>query len=159
MAIVTIGTAWNFGKIIQPGLLFVGLQPIVSTCMAMTKADVRKHTLNVVRLSYISTHLSSTASYIRMSLLSGVSYIMAIVTVGTAWNFGKIIQPGLLFVGLQPIVSTCMAMTKADVRKHTLNVVRLSYISTHLSSTASYIRMSLLSGVSYIRTALTSRVE
>jgi len=77
MCLVVTGTAFNNGSLIQPGLLFVGLQPIVSTCMAMTKADIRKHTLNVVRLSYISKRLSLTTSYVRMSLSSSLSYIRA----------------------------------------------------------------------------------
>ena len=75
------------------------------------------------------------------------------------WDNNELIQIGLLFVGLQPIASTCMVMTKADVRRHTLNVVRLSYISAGLSSTASYIRMSLLSRASYIRKSLSPRAE
>ena len=84
---------------------------------------------------------------------------MVLVVFGASTDTGILIQPGLLFVGMQPTVSACMAMTKADVRKHTLNVVQLSYISTRLSSTASYIRMSLSSKVSYIRSSLLSRAE
>merc|ERR1712238_101331 len=37
------------------GLLFVGLQPIVSVCMAMTKADVKKYVIELISLSYIRT--------------------------------------------------------------------------------------------------------
>ena len=47
---------------LQIGLLFCGLQPIVSTCMTMTKTDVRKYTQDVVTLSYIRTSLSTAVA-------------------------------------------------------------------------------------------------
>jgi len=88
---------------------------------------------------------------------------MALVVVGINeipdFYEGRFLQMGSLFCGLQPIVSTCMTMTKVDVRKYTLKVVTLSYISPSLSSSASYIRTSLSSGVSYIRTSLPSRTS
>merc|ERR1712238_234110 len=43
---------------IPGGLIFVGLQPIVSTCMAMTKADVKKYVIELITLSYIRTQQS-----------------------------------------------------------------------------------------------------
>ena len=79
---------------------------------------------------------------------------MCLVVVGIDQAEYSYVQMGLLFCGLQPIVSVCMTMTKVDVRKYTLKVVTLSYISPSLSSSASYIRTSLSSGVSYIRTSL-----
>jgi len=83
---------------------------------------------------------------------------MFCVVIGTALD-GPIVQVGLLFCGLQPTVSTCMAMTKADVRKHTLNVVRLSFISTSKSTSVSYIRTSLSRRASHIRSSLSSRAS
>ena len=71
----------------------------------------------------------------------------------------QLLQLGLLLCGLQPIVSTCMVMTKADVRKHTLKVVTLSYIRTLLSSSLSYVRTSLPSRVSSVYTSLSSRLK
>ena len=71
----------------------------------------------------------------------------------TGWPFTNCPPP------LYASSSTCMAMTKADIRKHTLYVVRLSYISTLLSSTVSYIWMSLSSRASYIRSSLSSGAE
>jgi hypothetical protein len=48
---------------INIGFLFCGIQPIVSTCMAMTKTDVRKYTTKLVTLSYIrTTGVSSEAT-------------------------------------------------------------------------------------------------
>jgi len=48
-----------FGTWLLPvGLLFVGLQPVVSTCMAMTKADVKKYFIELITLSYIQTKQS-----------------------------------------------------------------------------------------------------
>jgi hypothetical protein len=41
------------GHFFQIGLLLCGIQPIVSTCMAMTKSDVRKYTMDLITLSYI----------------------------------------------------------------------------------------------------------
>jgi hypothetical protein len=39
-------------KLICMGYLFCGIQPIVSTCMAMTKPDVRKSTRDLITFSY-----------------------------------------------------------------------------------------------------------
>jgi hypothetical protein len=55
MAIVTYGAATQTGFWTQIGLLFCGIQPIVSACMAMTKSDVRKYTMDLITLSYIRT--------------------------------------------------------------------------------------------------------
>ena len=49
-----VGSFWP----IPVGLLFVGLQPIFSTCMAMTKADVKKYVIELITLSYIRTKQS-----------------------------------------------------------------------------------------------------
>jgi hypothetical protein len=40
-------------------LLLSGIQPILSTCMAMTKSDVKKYTTNLITLSYVRTSLLS----------------------------------------------------------------------------------------------------
>ena len=48
-------SAIQFSSFIQVGLLFCGIQPIVSACMAMTKDDIRKYTVKFVSLSYIHT--------------------------------------------------------------------------------------------------------
>lgn len=40
------------GKHVTIGLLFCALQPIVSTCMAMTKSDVRKYIFDLISISY-----------------------------------------------------------------------------------------------------------
>ena len=58
MCVVVIGTAWNVEIFIQVGLLFVGLQPIVTTCMVMTKADAKKYVIELMTLSYIRTKQS-----------------------------------------------------------------------------------------------------
>ena len=58
MFCIVRGYAENLGNWIHIGLLFVGMQPILSTCMAMTKADVRKYTIKMLTLSYIRTSLS-----------------------------------------------------------------------------------------------------
>lgn len=49
------------------GLLFCSIQPIVSTCMAMTKCDVRKYTIDLITLSYIRTAIASSAKDTRTS--------------------------------------------------------------------------------------------
>jgi hypothetical protein len=51
--LVVIGASSRYRRLGQIGLLFCGIQPIISTCMAMTKTDVRKYTMNLVTLSYI----------------------------------------------------------------------------------------------------------
>jgi len=48
------------GFLLQIGLLFYGVQPIVSTCMTMTNAYVRKYTIKLVTLSYIRSSQSET---------------------------------------------------------------------------------------------------
>jgi len=55
---VVIGIAYNAGPFIQVVLLVVGLQPIVTTCMVMTKADVKKYVIELMTLSYIRTKQS-----------------------------------------------------------------------------------------------------
>jgi len=42
-----------YGNYVSIGYLFCSIQPIVSTCMAMMKSDVRKFTLDFITLSYI----------------------------------------------------------------------------------------------------------
>ena len=55
MALIVIGVVEKdrFYRYICIGYLFCGIQPIVSTCMAMTKSDVRKYTRDLITLSYI----------------------------------------------------------------------------------------------------------
>jgi hypothetical protein len=60
MAMVVIGASDNWGFFLQIGLIFCGIQPIVSTCMAMTKSDVKKYTINLITLSYIRDKPSSS---------------------------------------------------------------------------------------------------
>ena len=48
-------SAYQQSLFTQVGLLFCGIQPIISTCMAMTKDDIRKYTVKFVSLSYIHT--------------------------------------------------------------------------------------------------------
>jgi hypothetical protein len=50
MAIVTYGAATQTGFWFQIGLIFCGIQPIISTFMAMTKSDVRKYTMDLITL-------------------------------------------------------------------------------------------------------------
>ena len=38
------------------------MQPIVSTCMAMTKSDVRKYTRDLITLSYVRKAAIATSS-------------------------------------------------------------------------------------------------
>jgi hypothetical protein len=54
MDLLVVGAAENnkFSNLICIGYLFCGIQPIVSTCMAMTKSDVRKYTRDLFTLSY-----------------------------------------------------------------------------------------------------------
>jgi len=49
--------------LVQIGLLFCGIQPIVSTFMAMTKSDVKKYTMDLVTLSYIRKPSSSEETH------------------------------------------------------------------------------------------------
>jgi hypothetical protein len=55
MALLVVGAAENnkYANLICIGYLFCGIQPIVSTCMAMTKSDVRKYTRDLITLSYV----------------------------------------------------------------------------------------------------------
>ena len=55
MALIVIGVVEKdrFYRYICIGYLFCGIQPIVSTCMAMTKSDVRKYTRDLITLSYV----------------------------------------------------------------------------------------------------------
>jgi len=55
MALIVIGaeTTNKFTNFICIGYLFCGIQPIVSTCMAMTKSDVRKYARDLITLSYV----------------------------------------------------------------------------------------------------------
>ena len=62
MLLLVIGASSKNRLLGQIGLLFCGIQPIVSTCMAMSKSDVRKYTMNLVTLSYIRTSSSSLSS-------------------------------------------------------------------------------------------------
>jgi hypothetical protein len=60
MLFVVFGSGWHVGFWFQIGLLFCGMQPIVSMCMAMTKPDVRKYTMDLITLPYIRTTSSSS---------------------------------------------------------------------------------------------------
>jgi hypothetical protein len=53
MALLVYGAAKKGGPYCAIGLLFCGIQPIVSTGMAMTKSDVRKYSTDLITLSYI----------------------------------------------------------------------------------------------------------
>jgi hypothetical protein len=55
MGLLVVGAAKNilFSDLISIGYLFCGVQPIVSTCMAMSKSDVRKSTRDLITLSYV----------------------------------------------------------------------------------------------------------
>jgi hypothetical protein len=55
MLFVVFGAANKNGILTQIGLIFCGIQPIVSMCIAMTKSDVRKNTMDLITLSYIRT--------------------------------------------------------------------------------------------------------
>ena len=44
------------------GYLFCGIQPIVSTCLAMMKSDVRKYTIDLITLSYLRKAPESTTT-------------------------------------------------------------------------------------------------
>ena len=48
-------SAYQRSEFIRVGLLFCGIQPIISACIAMTKDDIRKYTVKLVSLSYIHT--------------------------------------------------------------------------------------------------------
>jgi len=52
MLLLVIGAPTRNGTMISLGLLFCAIQPIVSTCMAMTKHDVRNYCLDFITLSY-----------------------------------------------------------------------------------------------------------
>jgi hypothetical protein len=62
MLLVLLGLSNEEGLFIQIGLLFCGLQPIVSTCMAMTKYDVKKYTMDLITLSYNIRDKSSSST-------------------------------------------------------------------------------------------------
>ena len=53
------------GRFTTIGFMFTALQPIVSTCINLTKSDVRKHVINLTTLTYIrySYTKSTIASY------------------------------------------------------------------------------------------------
>jgi hypothetical protein len=53
MAFIVYGAANKDGRYIAIGLLFCGIQPILSTGMTMTKSDVRKYSTDLITLSYI----------------------------------------------------------------------------------------------------------
>ena len=53
MFLITVGDEKEKSKLYQAGLIFCAIQPIISTIMAMTKADVRKYTINLLTLSYL----------------------------------------------------------------------------------------------------------
>ena len=53
MFLITVGDEKNMPNLYQAGLIFCAIQPIISTIMAMTKADVRKYTINLLTLSYL----------------------------------------------------------------------------------------------------------
>ena len=55
MALLVVGAVKNLDHpgFICIGYLFCGIQPIVSTCMAMTKSDVRKYTRDLITISYV----------------------------------------------------------------------------------------------------------
>jgi hypothetical protein len=57
ICLVVIGASETeeYGNLICIGYLFCGIQPILSTCMAMSKSDVRKYTKDLITLSYIRT--------------------------------------------------------------------------------------------------------
>jgi hypothetical protein len=44
---------YSGGVYIATGFVFIGLQPIVSTSMAMTKSDVRKYVIDLITLTYL----------------------------------------------------------------------------------------------------------
>ena len=62
--------------------------------------------------------------------LPGMGFVTVGCYYGVVSNEGMLVQVGLLFCGIQPIISTCMAMTKADVREYTVKTISLSYIRT-----------------------------
>ena len=37
--------------------LFLAIQPMLSTCMAMTKSDVKKHIFDLITLSYVRSRM------------------------------------------------------------------------------------------------------
>ena len=53
MFLITVGDEKELPNFYQAGLIFCAIQPIISTIMAMTKADVRKYTINLLTLSYL----------------------------------------------------------------------------------------------------------
>jgi hypothetical protein len=56
MFLVVIGASKeDYGNLICIGYLFCSIQPIISTCMAMSKSYVRKDTKDLITLSYITT--------------------------------------------------------------------------------------------------------
>jgi hypothetical protein len=59
MCLVVLGATSPNKLYVQIGLIFCGMQPIVSTCMAMTKSDVKKYTMDLLTLSYIRKPSSS----------------------------------------------------------------------------------------------------
>jgi hypothetical protein len=66
--------------------------------------------------------------------LPGIFFVVYSTKFLSSKNRGFWVQIGFLFCGIQPIVSTCMAMTKSDVRKYTMDLVTLSYIRKPSSS-------------------------
>ena len=63
MVLIVIGAIKNdkFSKYICIGYLFCGIQPIVSTCMIMTKSDVRKYTKDLITLSYVRKAIATSS--------------------------------------------------------------------------------------------------
>jgi hypothetical protein len=58
---------------------------------------------------------------------------------------------GLLFCGIQPTVSTCMAMAKSDGKKYTIHLITLSYVRTTSVAEEASIVIMLRKRFSYIR--------
>ena len=54
--------------------------------------------------------------------------ILGVIGGSHVWKYANLAKVGLLFCGIQPIVSFCFAMMKIDVRKYTIDLLTLSYI-------------------------------
>ena len=61
--------------------------------------------------------------------------ILGVIGGSHVWKYTKLAKVGLLFCGIQPIVSFCFAMMKLDVRNYTINLLTLSYIRKAQAST------------------------
>ena len=89
MIVSLIGISNNTSWVGPVFSLLVTIQPIASTCMAMTKSDVKKYIFDLITLSYIRTTKSQEhQSNIEDRLRTGMASAGTIGTTGTTGTMG-----------------------------------------------------------------------